>query len=229
MKKLLALAVFVGFFTGGLAQAPVAIVNGEPIMREELEGSTRLNQILFSLYYQYPRFAQSLLTTPEGKAFLTRYQRDVLEDLILRKIQIQEAQARGLTPDPTRVNAIVDQILTQIKSYYGLSDEELVAELAKEGLTPEEFREELRPQAEQQALLEALKQAVTGDLTVTDEEIRTYYEDNADQFTDDQGNPLSLAEVREKIFSLLYSQKQDEAWNTWLKETREKAQVEINL
>lgn len=226
---LLALAVFIGLFASGLAQAPVAIVNGEPIMREELEGSTRLNQILFSLYYQYPRFAQSLLTTPEGKAFLTRYQRDVLEDLILRKIQIQEAQARGLTPDPTRVNEIVDQILTQIKNYYGLSDEELVAELAKEGLTLEEFREELRPQAEQQALLEALKQAVTGDLTVTDEEIRTYYAENGEQFTDDQGNPLSLAEVREKIFSLLYSQKQDEAWNAWLKETREKAQVEINL
>ncbi len=229
MKKLLAIVTLVGLALTGFAQTPVAVVNGEPITQEELESATRLNQILFTLYYQYTRFAQSLLTTPEGKAFLTRYQRDVLEELILRKIQVQEARARGIVPDAARVEELIDQTLEQIKTYYELTDEELVAELANEGLTLEEFREELRPQVEEQALIEALKRAVTGDIAVSEEEIATYYEENPGQFLDAQGNPLPLAEVREQIASLLYSEKQDKAWEEWLTATRAAAAVEINL
>ncbi|MFN3346476.1 MAG: SurA N-terminal domain-containing protein [Candidatus Bipolaricaulaceae bacterium] len=229
MKKFGVMFVLVGLALSGLAQAPVAVVNGEPITREELDSATRLNQILFNLYFQYPRFAQSLLGTPEGKAFLTRYQRDVLEDLILRKIQVQEARARNLSADPARVEDLVNQTLEYIKSYYNLTDEELVAELAKEGLTLEEFRAQLRPQAEEQALLEALKGAVTGEATVSEEEILTYYQANTSQFLDDRGQALPLDKVRLKIASLLLSQKQEELWQEWLKRARETADVQINL
>ncbi len=229
MKKFLAFLALVGLALAGLAQTPVAVVNGQPITKEELESATRLSEILFSLYYQYPRFAQSLLTTSEGKAFLTRYQREVLEELILRKIQLQEAQARGIVADPSRVEELINQIIEHIKTYYGLSDEELLTELAKEGLTLEEFRAELRPQAEEQALLEALKSAVTVDVGVSEEEITAYYQKNPDQFVDAQGNTLPLAEVRDKIASLLISQKQEEAWQRWLKGAREAADVQINL
>jgi parvulin-like peptidyl-prolyl isomerase len=229
VKKLLALAVFVGLGFLGLAQTPVAVVNGEPITKEELDNAAQLNQILFTLYYQYPRFAQTILNTPEGKALLTRYQRDVLEDLILRKIQIQEARARGITADPARVNELLDQMLEQIKSYYGLSDEELAAELEKEGLTVEQFRSELQPQAEEQALLEALKAAVTAGITVSEDEISAYYTANPGQFVDAQGNNLPLEQVHDKIASLLASQKQETAWQEWLKQARESANVQINL
>lgn len=229
MKKFLAFMVFVGLAFWGLAQSPVAIVNDEPITKEELDSATQLNQILFTLYFQYPRFAQTILTTPEGKALLTRYQRDVLEDLILRKIQIQEARARGITADPARVNELIDQMLERIKSYYGLSDEELAAELANEGLTLEEFRNELRSQAEEQALVEALKTAVTAGVTVSEDEISAYYAANPGQFQDDQGNTLPLDQVHDKIASLLFSQKQESFWQEWLKNAREAANVQINL
>lgn len=229
MKKFIAVVVFVGLALAGLAQTPVAVVNGEPITKTELDNATRLNNILFTLYYQYPRFAQSLLTTPEGKVFLARYQRDVLEDLIMRKIQLQEAQARGIAADPAKVEEMLDQMLESIKTYYGLSDEELVAELANEGLTLEEFRAQLRPQAEEQVLMEALKAAVTANVTLSEEEIAAYYEENRDQFVDDKGNQLSLAEVREKIGAFLIAQKQEEVWQAWLKQAREAANVQINL
>ncbi|MBC7221650.1 SurA N-terminal domain-containing protein [Candidatus Bipolaricaulota bacterium] len=229
MKKFLAVLALVGLALAGLAQTPVAVVNGQPITKEELDSVTRLNEILFMLYYQYPRFAQSLLVTPEGKAFLTRYQRDVLEDLILHKIQLQEAQSRGIAADPAQVEELVNQTIERIKIYYGLSDEELVAELAKEGLTLEEFRAELRPQAEEQVLIEALKTAVTPDVTVSEEEIVAYYQQNPGQFVDAQGKTLPLEEVREKIASVLISQKKEEAWQNWLKGAREAASVQINL
>ncbi len=229
MNKLLAFAVFVGLAFLGLAQNPVALVNGEPITKEELDRATQLNQILFTLYYQYPRFAQTILTTPEGKALLTRYQRDVLEDMILRKIQIQEARGRGISADPARVNELLDQMIEHIKSYYGLSDEELAAELAKEGLTLEEFKQQLQPQAEEQALVEALKAAVTAEVSVSEGEILAYYAANPGQFLDDQGNALPLAQVHDKIASLLFSQKKERVWQEWLKNAREAAKVQINL
>ncbi|MGB9756995.1 MAG: SurA N-terminal domain-containing protein [Candidatus Bipolaricaulaceae bacterium] len=229
MKKLLAFAVFAGLTLWGLAQNPVAVVNNEPITKEELDSATQLNQILFTLYFQYPRFAQTILTTPEGKALLTRYQRDVLEDLILRKIQVQEAQAQGLSADPARVQELLDRMIEHIKSYYGFSDEELAAELAKEGLTLEGFRNELRPQAEEQALVEALKAAVTAGVSVSEDEISAYYAANPGQFLDDQGNTLPLAQVHDKIASLLFSQKQESVWQEWLKKARETANVQINL
>lgn len=229
MKKLFALMVFVGLSLGGLAQAPVAVVNGEPIGREELESASRLNQIIYTLYFQYPRFAQSLLATPEGKAFLARYQRDVLEDLILRKIQLQEARARKLPVDPVRVEELVEETLEYIKSYYNLTDEELVAELAQEGLTLEEFKAQLRSQAEERALVEALKFAVTAEVTVSEEEIAAYYQANPSQFLNDKGQVLPLSEVRAKIAALLASQKQETLWQAWLKKAREEASVQINL
>ncbi len=229
MNRLSVMFIVVGLALGGLAQVPVAVVNGEPIAREELDSATRLNQILFNLYFQYPRFAQSLLNTPEGKAFLIRYQRDVLEDLILRKIQLQEARARRLSADPVRVEELVNQTLEYIKSYYNLTDEGLVAELANEGLTLEEFKAQLRPQAEEQALLEALKEAITAEATVSEEEISAYYQAYPSQFLDAQGQILPLSEVRLKIASLLISQKRDSLWQEWLKKAREAANVQINL
>ncbi len=227
MKKLLALVLFVGI--SAWAQAPVALVNGEPITKEELDSATRLNQILFSLYFQYPQFAQVLLGTPEGKAFLDRYQREVLENLILRKIQLQEARARGLAPSSARVDELVNQALDYIKSYYGLSDEELVAELAAEGLTLEQFKGQLAEQAQEQALLEALKEAVTGEIQVSKDEIAAYYAQNPGQFLDAQGNVRPLTEVENQIFSVLLAQKKDQVWEAWLKEARAKANVKINL
>lgn len=229
MKNVWMLIVLVGLGLVAWAQSPAAVVNGEPITQEELEKATQLNQILLNVYYQYPRFAQSLLSTPEGKAFLTRYQRDVLEDLILRRIQLQEAKARGLSPDPKRVEELVAQTLEYIKSYYDLTDEELEAELAQQGMTLEGFKEELRPQAEERALLELLKAQITKGVAVSEGEITAYYQEHPDQFQDDQGQTLPLEEVREKIAALLLSEKKEAMWQEWLRNARQNAEVQINL
>lgn len=118
----------------------------------------------------------------------------MLEDLILQKVQ--EARAHGIIPDAARVEEIIEQTLERIKTYYGLTDEELVAELAKDGLTLGAFREELRAQAAKQALLEALRAVVIGKIEISEEEITTYYEQNPDQFQDAAGNALHLEEGR---------------------------------
>lgn len=124
-----------GLVWGSLAlvSEPVAYVNGESIVREELDRAMRIEEILFSLSQQFPSFAQSLLLTEEGKDFLARYEWDTLEKLILHRIQLQEARARGLAIDEGEVERRTEETLAQIYLYYALSEEEFAAELLSQG------------------------------------------------------------------------------------------------
>ena len=65
MKKLLALLLFVGI--SAWAQTPVAVVNGEPITKEELDSATRLNQILFQPLFPVPAIRSGSPGHPGGE------------------------------------------------------------------------------------------------------------------------------------------------------------------
>lgn len=213
-----------------LAQEPVAIVNGEPIEREELESVANLSQIIFTIYQQFPSFAQTLLLTEEGEALLHRYELDVLEQLILRTLVLQEAQARGIEPAQEAVDQGTKGILDQIIQQNQLEgEEELAAVLAQQGRTLAGFREEIAGQVWEQLVIEQVQQEVTTAVTVTEEEIQAYYAGNPSQFMGEEGEPLPLEEVRDQVVSSLLSQKRSEAWRNWLEQAREAAEVTINL
>lgn len=223
---LVACIVFGGL---ALAQEPVALVNGEPITREELDMATGLSEVIFSLYQEFPAFAQSLLLTEEGKAFLARYERDVLEKIILRRIQVQEARARGLTADEAEIAKRTQDTLDQIYAYYGLAEDELIAELLSQGYTLDQFRDDIARQHREKILIEALKAAVMAEVTVTEEEIESYYGTDPTRFVDEAGEMLSLDEVRDRIAAILRTEKGEAHWQDWLAKAREGADVEINL
>lgn len=227
MKILLA----AGLVWGALAVAsePVAYVNGEPITREELDRATGLAEILFSLSQQFPAFAQSLLLTEEGKVFLARYERDVLEKLILQRVQLQEARARSLTVDEGEVERRTEETLNQIYLYYALTEEEFAAELLSQGDSLDRFRDDLARQHREELLLAALKAAVLAEVTVSEEEIESSYNENPERFVDEEGDPLPLSDVRDQIAMILRTEKESAYWQAWLAAARERAVVEINL
>jgi peptidyl-prolyl cis-trans isomerase SurA len=216
--------------TVALAQEPVAIVNGEPIEREELESIANLSQIIFTIYQQFPSFAQTLLLTEEGEALLHRYELDILEQLIRRALVLQEGQARSIEPAQETVDQRTQGMLDQIIQQNRLEGEEgLAAALAQQGRTLADFREEVAQQVWEQLVIEQVQQEVTAAVTVTEEEIQGYYEDNPSQFMGEEGEPLPLEEVRDQVVSSLLSQKRSEAWRNWLAQAREAAEVTINL
>ncbi|MFH1610148.1 MAG: SurA N-terminal domain-containing protein [Candidatus Bipolaricaulota bacterium] len=228
MTRILLVACIV-FGVLALAQGPVALVNGEPITREELDMATGLSEVIFALYQQFPAFAQSLLLTEEGKAFLARYERDVLEKIILRRIQIQEAQARGLTADEAEIAKRTQDTLDQIYAYYGLTEDELIAELLYQGYTLEQFMEDIARQHRDEILIETLKAAVIAEVTVTEDEIESYYGTDPTRFVDEAGEMLPLEAVRDRIATILLGEKGEAYWQDWLTKAREGADVEINL
>jgi len=214
---------------GALAPAgePVAYVNGEPITREELDRAGGLSEILFTLYQSFPAFVQSLLLTEEGKAFLARYERDVLERLILRRIQLQEARRRGLAPDEGEVARRTEETLRRICTYYGLTEAEFAARLELEGTSLEEYRDAVARDHRENLLLALLKAALRAEISITDEEVRDYYEADPGRFVDEDGNPLPLAEVYGRIADLLRQEKEDAHWEAWLARARQEAEVVI--
>lgn len=228
MTRILLVACTV-FGVLALAQGPVALVNGEPITREELDRATGLSEVIFSLYQQFPAFAQSLLLTEEGKAFLARYERDVLEKIILRRIQLQEAQARGLVADEAEIAKRTQATLDQIYVYYGLTEDALAAELLAQGYTREQFVADIARQHRERILIEALKAAVMAETPVAEEEITAYYDANPTRFRNEAGETLPLEAVRDRIAAILLAEKGEVHWQDWLAAARQKADVVITL
>ena len=212
-----------------LAQEPVAVVNGEEISRAELDRATGLNSILLTLYQQFPRFAQTLLTTEEGKALIQRYQQDILEQLVLRELELQEAAARGIEPDAAQVEAKVEEVLARILQQNALSLEDLTRLLSQQGRTLEDFRAQIAEQAREQLTIELLRNQVTAEATVTEDEIQTYYQEHQDRFQDESGTVKPLEEVHDDIAALILDQKRSQLWNAWLEELRAGADVQILL
>ena len=212
-----------------LAQEPVAVVNGEEISRAELDRATGLNSILLTLYQQFPRFAQTLLTTEEGKALIQRYQQDILEQLVLRELELQEAAARGIEPDAAQVEAKVEEVLARILQQNALSLEDLTRLLSQQGRTLEDFRAQIAEQAREQLTIELLRNQVTAEAMVTEDEIQTYYQEHQDRFQDESGAVKPLAEVYDDIAALILDQKRSQIWSAWLEELRAGADVQILL
>lgn len=227
MRLVLAAALALG--TVALAGEPVAYVNGEVITREELDRAGGVPEILLALYQSFPKFAQSLLFTEEGKAFLARYERDVLERLILRRIQLQEARRRGLTPDEGEVSRRTEDTLRQICAHYGLSEEGFADYLEGQGTSLEEYRAAVARDHREDLLIALLKAALRAEISVSDEEIRAYYDADPSRFVDESGAPLPLAEVYDRIAGLLRQEKEHAHWQAWLAGARQEAEVLILL
>ncbi|RLE30853.1 hypothetical protein DRJ54_01820 [Candidatus Acetothermia bacterium] len=227
MRKVCLMLVVLGMALVAFAQEPVAIVNGEEISRQRLDQATGLSSLLFTIYQQFPRFAQTLLTTEEGKALIQRYQRDVLEQLILKTLELQEAESRSIEPDQAQLEARVEETLTMILQQNDLTEEELVDILARQGRTLEDFRGQIAAQVREQLTIELLRNQVTASATVTEDEIQAYYREHPDRFQDESGAIKPLEEVHDDIAALILDQKRSQIWNAWLEELRAEADVQV--
>ncbi len=227
IRLVLALALVLGGVA--LARDPVAVVNGEPISREDLDRASGLAEIVFVLAQQFPAFAQTILLTEEGKALVARYERDVLEKLILRRIQLQEAARRGLAADEDEVARRTDATLAQVCAHYNLTEDAFAAQLLTQGYSLAQYREDIARGHRENLLLAALKGALLAEIAVSDEEIQAYYDEDPLRFVDDDGNPLPLSKVWERIAAFLRRDKEEAHWLAWLRQAREGAKVEINL
>lgn len=135
----------------------VAVVNGHVIPA--------------SIYEMYVRNARAELgldeTTEEGRRKLDLVKEGVVSELIDRALISQEAAARSLAPEPSRMKAEEQRAVVQLGG-----EEKFNAYLREHGLTREEFMETVHGPL----FGELLRRELGAQLRVTDEEVRAFYE-----------------------------------------------------
>ncbi|MDB5731931.1 MAG: SurA domain protein [Variovorax sp.] len=110
------------------AEYIVALVNSEPITNTEVQ--SRLDRVLEQAGPEAQRMPRAELA------------RQVLERLIVERAQLQQAKEIGLKIDDTTIDQAEETVARQNQ----LSVAELRRRVVQEGLTPEQFRKELRDQ-----------------------------------------------------------------------------------
>lgn len=210
----------------------VATVNGSEITGQELSQAAQLRQVyMLAMQQQLPqRFTQFLFSSEQGRKFIQEYQMYVLDNLIDRKLQSQKIEKLGITATEEEVEKAVDkQITSTIESNEKYeTEEDLKKAFESQGnQSYEAAKDNLRKQVKQSILQNKLREEVTNGVEVTENEMKTFYEENKESYKED-GNQKPFEEVKEKIKSTLIQQKKNEAWNNWLQEVREEANIEKN-
>jgi foldase protein PrsA len=109
-----------------------------------------------------------------SKSTLNRYGADVLDELITNKLVDQEIRKQGITV----AAADIDAEIASLKDQYAGGDQATwESVLAQEGVTEAELRETVRRRM-------GVEQIIGKDITVTDEELQTYYDANKDYYTE---------------------------------------------
>jgi len=111
----------------------------------------------------------------ELESEVRRAEREILEQLILKRLQLQYASQINLKASDNDVNAAVKDVLTR----NNLTEESLVEMLAREGLTIQDYKERVR---EQIVLARLLNQAVRSRVSVDSSEVDAYYQAHEEEF-----------------------------------------------
>ena len=202
----------------------LAKVNGAEITQQQLSQSAQVYPIIMTLSRQYRTFGQFLMTSEAGQKFLTEYRKHVLDKLIDQQLQKQKINDLGIAVSDEEVQKEIDKIIENNKQF---EDEKSLKDYLKKNQNMS--LADLKTRMKESLKSQKLREEVTSDVTVTEEEINSYYEKNKKSFTDDEGNVKPLEEVKSQIKTTLKSQKQNKAFSEWLEKAREEAEIVKNL
>lgn len=146
-----------------------ATVNGKNVMLSEVD----------RLINQQFQGQQAKLSPLE----LAQARLQVLETLIQKEVLFQRAEKEGLLPKDDEIN----QFLTELKQQSGMTEEEFQKRLKEQGQTVEMLRDEAR----KQKAIQKLQDQVNAKVTVRDEEVQDYYNNNKQQFINPRGVGLA--------------------------------------
>ncbi|MDQ3829452.1 MAG: peptidylprolyl isomerase [Candidatus Tectomicrobia bacterium] len=103
-------------------------------------------------------------------------EREFLDQLILRRLQLQYASQIGINASENEINAALKDVLNR----NNLTQEALTDLLTREGLTLQDYKDRLR---EQIILARLMNQAVRSRVSVDASEVEAYYKTHQDEFS----------------------------------------------
>lgn len=155
----------------GAAQAElvdriVAVVNDDIILQSDLEQAMQPLR---------NNLAQQGYSEAQQRIFLADQRAMVLNQLIDEKLTDQQVERLNLKVGENEIDATIERI----KSVNRLSDEKLRQMLEMEGLSFDQYREQIKGQLLRQKLV---NWEVKSKIVITDTDVRDYYEKNLDRY-----------------------------------------------
>lgn len=162
----------------------VAKVNGKKIIKGEYNKVLAIRKILLGSLYGYDFFDSGT-----GASYLPTVKTDVLNEVVQQQVFEDKAKELNLIDDE---NALTEEAKNQMNDYMeGLSNKEgFNNALDKYGITTDDFLKYFRNNVIQNKLYNE----TTKDVSVTDDEIKKYYDENPYEFTEEE-NTMNLSHI----------------------------------
>ncbi len=145
----------------------VAVVNDEIIILSELNEK----------YIPYVEKLKTFGYPPEKELqILYKVRDDILERLIEKKLENQEIKKSQISVEETEI----DKAIEQIKERSFFTDEDMRQALAKDGLTIEKYREQMKEQILKSKLI---NYKVKSRVVITNEDIKKYYDHHPEKYS----------------------------------------------
>jgi len=144
----------------------VAVVNSDIITLYDLNRA----------FKPYEENIKALQYAPEKeRETLFQVRKDLLDQLIDSKLADQEIERAQITVD----EGDIDRTIERMKEARSLTDEQLRDGLASQGMTMEEYRQEIKEQILRTKLV---NREVKSKIVITKEDIKAYYDSHQDQY-----------------------------------------------
>src|SRR5262245_10117089 len=144
-----------------------AVVNKEAILASDVDEQTK-------------DAAQRMNIDPADTSTYNKLRGEVLSQLIEKQVLLTEATRQGITVSDAEVSQAVDREIQGLKQRIG-SESDYEAALAHEKTTEAELRKRYTPGVKEQLMISRLVgKEVQSKTTVTDAEVKTYYEAHRD-------------------------------------------------
>jgi len=170
-KYFIVLLLILGFLVSGCntdskAEAKVvAEVNGDKVTQTELDQHVNLLKFIYET-----QFMGSKLDESKDKEIIEQLKEQAYQEVVLQKLLLQEAEKQDIKVEESEIND-------------SLQGQDLEAILKDSGMEEKYFRQEMKTQI----LYWKLRDKVTSDIKVTEEEAQQYYYDNISQYTEPGG------------------------------------------
>lgn len=172
----------------------VAIVNGEKIPQEEL------NHKLTLIKQRAASAGQQL-----DEQRLANLKEDIVNNMVEKELLYQKSQDLGITVDTETIDSQMQQFKQQFPD-----ENQYKEQLSALGYTEELLRGEIE---KNMAIQQLIEQEIAANVSISDEELKAYYEENPDQFetpeqvkarhilikTDEEADEAEKQAAKEKI------------------------------
>ncbi len=162
----------------------VAMVNGEAIYSNVLKNAANIGQTLQAIQKANPKMYQLLISSKTGTNFLKSYNKAVLDNLIDSLLMEQLASKEyGIKfTDTQAMTKVQEQVLQMLKTY-NITKEQFSQYIQSQGYgSVEQFEKNSLFTMKFSMTVEALRKAVTSSATVSENEVKQYYNANVDTF-----------------------------------------------